>query len=224
MRQDGKVPCILGRCGWDIRVIQDLLDSIFDSDDDCQPALNYEKGIMRLLGPFGVFRFLAAHLFIYLPLRFAMPITLRLGGLKQFAVGKCIILAPPEQMQTIMQGITYLQTIDREMFLRLTAEHRYIFWYHPKRFMECREIFSINDNYLQWGKEGVVACFLQAIMDFNLKHLPLERSVFKKQVAVVDRREIQQQVFEFVKKHSFPPELVAFYQEEAAPECPLDKG
>ena len=127
-----------------------------------------------------------------------MPHLFRLGGQKRVVVGKCIILAPPKQMQTILEGITYLQTIDREMFLRLTAERRYIFWYYPKRFLECNEIFTINDNYLQWGKEGAVACFVQAIMDFNLKHIPYVKSVFKKLEVAPDRREIQRHVFEFV--------------------------
>jgi hypothetical protein len=180
---------------------------------------------MRLFGPSGILRFSVAHLFFYLPVRFVMPHTLWLVGQKRLVVGKCIILAPPKQMQIILQGITYLQTIDREMFLRLTAERRYIFWYHPKQFVECREIFTINENYLQWGKEGAVACFVQAIMDFNLKHLPLERSLFKKDYGVVaDRYEIQQHVFEFVKKHSFPQELVDFYHEEASPKLSLNNG
>jgi hypothetical protein len=120
-------------------------------------------------------------------------------------------------MQIIQQGITYLQMLDPEMFLRLTAEHRYIFWYHPKKFVECREIFTVNENYLQWGKEGVVACFVQAIMDFNLEHLAWERGLFKNRGVAAERHKIQQQVFEFAKKHSFPQELVVFYQKESSP-------
>jgi hypothetical protein len=153
-----------------------------------------------------------------------MPLQLRLNGYRRSVFGTCTILAPPREMQIIQQGITYLQTIDQEMFLRLTGERRYIFWYHPKHFVECREIFTINENYLNWGKEGVIACFVQAIMDFNMKHLPLDRSLFKKHVAVVDRHDIQQQVFEFVKKHSFPPELVDFYRKEASPRNDQLKG
>ncbi len=174
---------------------------------------------MKLFGPFGFFRFLTADLFLYVPIRFVLLNMLRLAGQKRSVVGQCIIWAPPKQMQIILEGIAHLQTIDREMFLRLTAKRRYVFWYQAKQFIECREIFTIPENYLQWGKEGVIACFVQAIMDFNLKYLPL-----KKGVEVTNRREIQKHLFEFVNKHSFSPELVDFYRKEANPELLLDKS
>ena len=61
-------------------------------------------------------------------------------------------------------------------------------------------------------------------MDFNLKTLPLERSVFNKSVVVANRQEIQKHLFEFVKEHSFPQELVDFYHQEANPELPLERS
>jgi hypothetical protein len=149
-----------------------------------------------------------------------MPLTLRLVGQERLVIGKCIILAPSKQMQIILQGITDLQTLDREMFLRLTAERRYIFWYHPKKYVHCREVFTITENFLLWGKEGVITCFVQAVLDFNLQYLPWERSMVEHRGEVADRHDIQQQVFEFLKKNSFSPELVEQYHKMSLPNAP----
>jgi hypothetical protein len=144
-----------------------------------------------------------------------MPLTLRLTGHKQSSMGTCTFLAPPKQMQIILEGVTYLQTLDPIYFLSLTAEHRYIFWYCPKmRDFECANVFGVTDNFMCWGKEGVVVCFVQCVLAFNLWHLKRSQVKNRKMSAEV-RCDIQKQVFEFVKRHSFPPELVKQYQEYA---------
>jgi ABC-type xylose transport system permease subunit len=134
----------------------------------------------------------------------ALPFT----GLKRSVIGNCTILAPPKQMQLIMQGVEYLRTLDPEMFQKLTAEREYVFWYHKQRYMRCKEYFSIPDNFLLWGKEGIVTCFVQSIMSSSLEESPFKKSL-------VTRRQVLQQVFEWVRKHSLPPELVKQYQEFA---------
>ena len=148
------------------------------------------------------------HLFsypMYWYVKFGLGPALPLTGFKRFVVGTCTILAPPKQMQAIMQGVEYLRTLDSEMFQRLTTERRYVFWYNKQHHMRCKEYFSVPDNYFLWGKEGVVTCFVQSIMTSSLEESPFKKSP-------VTRRQVQQQVFEWVKKNSFQPELVKQYQ------------
>jgi hypothetical protein len=150
-----------------------------------------------------------AHLLSY-PLywfvRFGLGSALPLTGCNRFSVGTCTILAPPKQMESILQSIEYLRTLDPEMFQRLTTERRYIFWYTKRRYMRCKEYFSLSDNFLLWGKEGVVTCFVQSIIGS-----PLEDSPFKK--SPVTRHQVLQQVSEWLRRHAFQPELVKQYEE-----------
>ena len=172
---------------------------------------------MLILRPIWVLRFFVGYSLFYLPARIVIPLQLRLKGYKRSVFGACTILAPPKEMQIILQGITYLQTLDPEMFQRLTAEHRYMFLYHPQKYLRFRRIFSITDNFLLWGNEGIATCFVQSILDFTLWVLPSERSLIKSNQVAATRQEIQRQVFEWVKKHSFRPELVKQYEKLA--EC-----
>ncbi len=154
--------------------------------------------------------------FTYFIVRIGLPLHVRLVGYKWTVMGRCTILAPQEQMCVILEGITFLQTVDPEMFHRLTAERRYVFWYHPKKFLQCREFFSITDNFLLWGKEGVVTCFVQSVLDLTLKYLPAEGTLVEnRQVAIAARREIQRELLKWISEHSFPPELVKQYEEIA---------
>lgn len=168
---------------------------------------------MILVWPMRVGHRLLAYLH-YSFIRFGLPVASYLDGFKRSIIGKCIIFAPPKQMQVIMDGVTYLQTLDPNMFMRLTAERRYVFWYY-KRDLQCREIFSICDNFILWGKEGVVTFFVQCILDYNLKLLPLDKTLGTREASAARRRQIQQLLFEWLNKQSFNPELVRQYQEFA---------
>jgi hypothetical protein len=158
--------------------------------------------------PIRVLGYLLAVL-VYWIIKLGLMPSLRLIGYKRSVTGTCIILAPPKQMRIILQGLTYLRTLDPEMFQRLTTERQYVFWFEKNRYSRCREFFTITDNFLLWGNEGVVTCFVQSVMDS-----PLEKaSPFKKRkLTVITRRQIQQQVFEWLKKHSFSPELTEQYK------------
>ncbi len=162
--------------------------------------------------PVRILRESIAYLFFYLPVRFVMPLHLRLSGYKRSDIGTCTILAPPKQMQIILEGVTYLQMLDSEMFRRLTAERRYIFWYFKQMpYLQCRDVFGITDNFMSWGKEGVVACFVQCVLYFNLEHL--RRSQIKNcKDSASTRCEMQKQVLEFLERYSFPSELVKQYR------------
>jgi hypothetical protein len=170
---------------------------------------------MSILRPIWLLRFLVGYSLFYLPARFLMPLAQRMHGYKRSVFGTCTILAPPKQMQIILQAITYLQKLDPEIFLCLTAKHRYIFWYHPGKYIQCRRVFSISDNFLFWGNEGVTTCFVQSILHFTLWTLPSERGLITNREAAAIHQEIQRQVFEWVKKHSFQPELVKQYEQFA---------
>jgi hypothetical protein len=153
---------------------------------------------------------------LYLSVRFGMPIHVRLVGYKCTIVGKCVILAPPKQMQAILDGVKFLQTLDPEVFQGLTAKRRYVFWYHPTRFLQCQEIFTITDNFLLWGKEGVAIYFVQSLFEFTLIFQPfLEAPTWSRDRTVAARREVHQRIFKWASEHSFPNELVKQYEDMA---------
>lgn len=149
--------------------------------------------------------------FLYWKIRFALFLArlFRIGGYKCTVIGKCTILAPLEQMQIIVNGILYLRDLDPEMFRRLTVDHPYLFWYRKLEFIGCREIYTITDNFILWGNEGVATFAAQTVLDFNLRYLSQSQSCRNSSAT---RREIKRQVFEFVKKHSFSPDLIKQYQ------------
>jgi hypothetical protein len=143
-----------------------------------------------------------------------------LDGYKRADVGTCTIVAPPKQIKIILEGIEFLRTIDPSIFRRLTAEHRYIFVYvsKPVARFQCRDIFSIDDACLSWGKEGICICLVQSILAFNLMYLPVESSLVvgnRGREAFEARREIQQQLLKWMAGHSFSPVLVKHYEELA---------
>jgi hypothetical protein len=149
----------------------------------------------------------------YLFGRFAMPIHARLCGVKVIHVGKCTIMAPEKQMQIILAGVQFLQTVDLEMFRQLTAEYKFIFWYHPKHYLDYRDIFSITDKFLLWGKEGVAICFVQSILGFTLMELPSSKaSIVDHRTALATRCDAKKRLASWISKHPFPAELVSHYQ------------
>lgn len=153
---------------------------------------------------------------LYLTVRFGLPLHSRLVGYKCTHVGKCTFLAPPSQMRTILEGTTFLQTLDSKMFQQLTAERSYVFWYHPKRFQQCREFFSITDNFLLWGKEGVATCLVQSVLEFKLMFLPFEKTLLEnREAATAARREIQKRMLSWMSEHAISVELVKQYYEIA---------
>ena len=146
---------------------------------------------------------------VYWIIRLGLTPSLMFTGYKRSVTGTCIILAPHKQMQIILQGLTYLQALDPEMFQKLTTGRRYVFWFHKNHYSRCREYFTITDNFLLWGNEGVATCFVQSVMDSSLE----KTSPFKKRKAAeITRHQIQQQVFEWLNKHCFSPELTEQYK------------
>lgn len=154
---------------------------------------------------------------IYLLIRLFLAPGLRLTGYKRLRFGTCTLLAPAEQMRVVLEGIELLQTLDPAMFRRLTAERPYVFWYNEKAtHLQAREYFVITNTFLHWGKEGVAIFFVQCILDFNLRFLPMVRNLaWNPEDKLAARYEIQRRVLEWLKKHTFPSELVVQYEEFA---------
>lgn len=114
----------------------------------------------------------------------------------------------------MLEGVKFLQAIDPEMFERLTTQRRYVVWYDPKRSISCRDIFSVTDSFLSWGREGVATCLVQNVLDFTLLRLPFEKiSGLEHENLIAARRETLQRLFKWVSKHSFPEEFVKQYEE-----------
>lgn len=173
------------------------------------------KAPMLLLEPFRILRNLLVFL-TYLPIRYSLPITFRVFGAQKRVIGRCIIIAPPEQMRVLLEGIEHLRSIDPIMFKSLTIDHQYVFWYHPKRYLSCRDVFSIPDSYFNWGKEGVVIAFVQSVLYFTISYVNWEKNSFEtSQKRVARQNEIPKRLYEWMTRHSFSPELLQQYQEFA---------
>ena len=171
---------------------------------------------MKSFWPIRLVRHWAAYLLAYLPARILLRFIAPFSNYKRFKIGRCTVVAPAKQLEIIREGLTHLQAIDPEMYRRLIDERCYRFWYKDKgahQFLQCREIFAVADSYLSWGKEGVAIFFVQCMLDFNLQYLRMVRTFdHSAEAAKAARGEIQKQVFNWVKKHSFPPELVKHYE------------
>jgi hypothetical protein len=152
---------------------------------------------------------------VYLFIKYSLPLSLRIfGGCKKSRIGACTILAPPMQMLQILEGTRLLQTIDAEMFQRLTVERRYMLWYHPKYCGHCREIFSITDNFLNRGSEGVSVFCVQCVLEMTLESDAIAGSKYwTYKDALKLRNKIQHAVFDWAKSHRMSPELVMEYAE-----------
>ena len=179
-------------------------------------SLKQSRSIMKLLSSvIQVCRRSIAYLMCLL-MRFSFPFG-RLAGYKRSCVGACTILAPPEKMPIILEGIALLQTLDPAMLRRLTGERPYFFWYNDKAtFLQAGELFAITDSFLYWGKEGIAIFFVQCMLEFDLMFLPRLRNLqWRPEDTSAARSEIQRQVLEWIRQHSFQPELVRQYEEFA---------
>ena len=164
---------------------------------------------MSRLKPILIVGHLVTYPTVYLPTKYVLLPCLRLfDGYQKSAIGTCVILAPPNQMKVILQGIEYLRTIDSEMYQRLTAERRYVFCYKKGNYGRMEHIYFMPETFLLWGKEGVVTCFVQTIIGSAIEQSPFKKST-------MTRHQVQQQVFEWLSNRSFSPELVKQYQEFA---------
>jgi hypothetical protein len=149
---------------------------------------------------------------LYLAVKYGLPTHARLVGYKRAVFGKCTIIAPAEKIQSIIDGIHYLETLDPQMFQRLTHEQEYVFWYHQKRFLSCENFYSITDNFLLWGKEGIAIFFVQSILDFNLRYLPSRAFSARNHTAKSNTvKEVQRKLFDWIQEHHFPAELADQY-------------
>jgi hypothetical protein len=143
-----------------------------------------------------------------------VPLLQRLCRRKKTVIGTCVIWAPPKQMQAILEGIEYLQQLDPEMFKRLTAERKYVLWHDKKHRTNAYAAYSISDPYLLNGREGVVIFLVQTILNRTAQD-SLGRLRMKRADALAADRENRKQLFEFIKMHSFSPQLIKQYQTNA---------
>lgn len=168
------------------------------------------------LYPLRVFyrRLIATLLYLFIRVGLSCVWLFGIRGYKRSVVGNCIILAPPHQTQAILEGISFLEKIDLDMFRRLTADRKYILWYHKQRRGGACDVYSISDHYLRHGKEGVVICLVQSVLDRTMQD---SLSGFDNQPNdyTAKNHERQRQLFEFIKKHSFSPQLIKQYQKLA---------
>ena len=163
----------------------------------------YQGLVFYLFHPFFKVGNLLAGFFLLLP-----------ASYKRSIVGTCIIFAPPKQMQTILQGIAFLKEVDLAMYERLTVERKYILTYQKKRRTHLDEFYSVTDDILTAGNEGVAIGLVQIIL-FRDEVNSLGQFGIDPSKEMAARLKFKQQILEFVKKHSFPVRFIEFYQRRA---------
>jgi len=75
-----------------------------------------------------------------------------------------------------------------------------LFWYNQKKCTRCHRIFTITDNFMQWGPGGVATCFVQTLIAFQEIRPPYRfdpRST----------RRTWDRTFDWVSNHPIPPGL-----------------
>jgi hypothetical protein len=131
-------------------------------------------------------------------------------GYNKALVGKMIILAPADKMQLFLEGANFLKCVDLTMYRRLTVEHKFVCFYHTK-YTRARDQFSITDYHLRWGKEGVAANFVMAVLAFDILESPMGFSLkMESGKTLAARLEIAQQYYAWLSEHSFPAGLVDY--------------
>jgi hypothetical protein len=135
---------------------------------------------------------------LYYLIKFGLAPSLISAKYERYVEGTCVILAPPGPLSTIKEGLHALRALDPTIFQELTVKRRFIFWYHASKYLNAREVFTITDNFLRWGANGVIACFVQAVFDTSS--------------CAQTRNQMQQCVFNHLKKYSLPPELLKQYE------------
>jgi hypothetical protein len=138
----------------------------------------------------------------------------RISGYRCATIGNCDILAPLNKLPSILQGFVYLQNIDPEMYERLIAKNQFVFCYEKKlpfRFKKpfrFREIYTITDNDLSWGNEGVAVRLVQSV----LRNALSTNFVKGSEEYLAASLKLHQQIFEWARNHSLPSELVEHYK------------
>jgi hypothetical protein len=134
------------------------------------------------------------------------------GNYEVGSAGGCTIFAPPRVIKLFLEGVGFLKAADPDMFRRLTQEGRYVCVYRQE-VAQTYGYFGITDRFLSWGKEGVAAALVNAVLKNELYHAPLGLRWNPKFTEVVEaRRQFSEQLFLWLDKHSTQSELVVYYE------------
>ena len=167
----------------------------------------------------------ASYWILYWIMRFGIGPGLFLTRYRRVTMGAYVIVAPLNKMPLILQGFVYLQTIDMEMYQRL-VKNRICLCYiqklplSSKQQKPLQEIYTITDNYLKWGNEGIAVCLVQTVLWHEFRTRLSKDSKGHLAASFI----LKQQLYEWIKGHSFSPELVKQYQKALEDDAPSKKS
>ena len=85
-------------------------------------------------------------------------------------VGECRIMVPARGLNVINCGLAYLKQIEPNMYEAVAERRGLIIWYFRGPCLRCGRAFSIPENLLLWGNEGVALFLAQTIIRWDTEH------------------------------------------------------
>jgi len=121
-------------------------------------------------------------------------------------------MVPARRLNVINCGLAYLKQIDPNMYEAVAERRGLIIWYFRGPCLRCGRAFSIPENLLLWGNEGVALFLAQTIIRWDTEHLPFKDAV----TATSARRLTMQRLGAWISRQNFTPELVRQYEDLAS--------
>lgn len=130
--------------------------------------------------------------------------------LPQWRAGDCAFYGSNEFIDHCRKAMEMLNLVDPSMY-RLVTSERLGFWHEPRGPAVFSRHFGIPDSYLAWGEQGVIACILYAHFRFAWESTAGLRGMLRQHPATV-KRGIESSVQQWLREHSFAPELTASFE------------
>jgi hypothetical protein len=133
-------------------------------------------------------------------------------GYSQWCRGNCIVWAPKHIVEQAKEAIVYVQGIADETSLDFGNHSKIILWYDKDRLVRCKNIFTICDRTLAWGRDGIIAHLVTS--SFTLRSYPKSGFATREEGRVAQQL-VMRQSHEWLKKHGLADGLVQQYAEWA---------
>ena len=144
------------------------------------------------------------HTVVTIVLTWLIKASVGIARYRRVYVGGCRIMVPARRLNVINSGLAYLKQIDSKMYEAVSERHGLIIWYYKGPCLRCGRAFSIPEDLLLWGNEGVALFFAQTIIRLDTEHLPFKDAV----TATSARRLTMKRLVTWISRQNFTPELV----------------
>jgi hypothetical protein len=149
------------------------------------------------------------------PFRLVSHLLSRMEGQSCLRIGTLSFWGPRDFLEKCSASVQRLQELDSELYFRLTTRQKLEFYYNPKLLQTYYLwIFSIDDSYLAWQNDGIIA---RIVYSAQLAELFPRRAVSKTASRAL-YSEVVQTTRVWLKARAFPKELIECFQEPPNPE------